>query len=195
MRGILILMTVLLLGCISPAQEQAAENASEDIVVEEPESEEPEVVPDEPAEEPVEELVEEEPVETCSDFDGKDSSVKGTTTAFDNVFTDTCSDEMTVKEYYCEDGEAKSELIECSEGFKCKGGQCIKGRIECTDTDGGYDIYTAGSVTIASLLKGEYIDKCLDGTRLKEYYCEDDELAIAEVECEGGCFRAQCLKQ
>ncbi len=187
-------MAILMLGCISPMQEQPADNVSENVTVEAPEPEEPEVVPEEPVEEPVEEP-QEEPVEECSDFDGKDSSVKGTTTAFGNVFIDICSDPMTVKEYYCEGGEAKSTFLECSEGFKCKDGQCIKGRIECTDTDGGNDIYTAGSVTIESLLKGEYIDKCLDGSRLKEYYCEDDELAIAEVECEAGCFKARCLKQ
>ncbi len=131
---------------------------------------------------------------TCSDSDGgKEIHTKGTVSAFGNHFTDVCEGEY-VKEYYCQDGEAKSMISDCPTDFRCVDGECLRGKKKCTDTDGGNDIYNAGSVTIDSLIKAEYIDKCTDTDRLKEYYCKDDELVVSDVKCEGECKQGRCLK-
>ncbi len=132
--------------------------------------------------------------QSCEDSDGGvQIHEKGTVTAFGATFVDSCSG-LLVKEYYCEDREAKSSMHECPEDFKCVDGKCVRGKIKCTDTDGGNDIYEAGTVTIQGLIEGLYLDKCVDHTVLKEYYCENDELAINEVECEIECKQARCLQ-
>ena len=132
---------------------------------------------------------------TCTDSDGgKEIHTKGTVYAFGNKFEDKCEGEY-VKEYYCEGGEAKSVVSDCPTDFRCIDGECLRGMRKCTDTDGGNDIYNAGSVTISGLIKAEYIDKCTDEGRLREYYCENDELVVSEVNCPGGCKQARCLKQ
>jgi hypothetical protein len=132
---------------------------------------------------------------TCSDSDGgKEIYTRGTVFAFGNKFEDVCQGDK-VKEYYCQDGEAKSVLSDCPENFHCTDGECLRGKKKCSETDGGNNIYEAGSVTIDGLIKAEYIDKCTSDTRLREYYCKDDELVVSDITCEGECKQARCLKQ
>lgn len=132
---------------------------------------------------------------TCSDSDGgKEIHTKGTVYAFGNKFEDVCEGEK-VKEFYCQDGEAKSVLSYCPDNFHCTGGECLRGKKKCSETDGGNDIYNAGSVTIDGLVKAEYIDKCTSETRLREYYCKDDELVVSDIACEDECKQGRCLKQ
>lgn len=132
---------------------------------------------------------------TCSDSDGgKEIHTKGTVYAFGNKFVDVCEGEY-VKEYYCEGGEAKSTVSACPTDFRCVDGECLRGKKKCSDTDGGNDIYNAGSVTIEGLIKAEYIDKCTDNERLREYYCQDDELVVSDIKCDGECKQGRCLKQ
>jgi hypothetical protein len=129
----------------------------------------------------------------CNDTDGEDIYEKGTVTAFGKTFTDVCEG-LDVKEYSCEGGEAAVSVHDCPTDFICKDGMCLKARQTCFDTDGGNDIYQRGTVDIRSLIKGKYIDKCLSATRLKEYYCQDDELVIRDLECPGECMEGHCVK-
>jgi hypothetical protein len=136
------------------------------------------------------ECSEEEALPTCNDSDGENIYTKGTMEQFKDVFEDLCIDEDHVKEYYCEDGQGKSLVHECLNG--CVDGKCNTAPGGCSDTDGGYDIYNTGQVTISTLVEALYIDKCVDENRLREYYCEGDELIVKDVECE--CRTAKCVK-
>jgi hypothetical protein len=132
------------------------------------------------------------PIQVCVDTDGGDIYNKGTVTSLGSTLEDRCEGTLLV-EYICEEGEQKSSYINCPSSYKCKYGKCIKGRIECTDSDGGRDIHAAGSVTINSTVKAEYLDKCISDTRVREYYCQDDELVVEDVLCPSTCMAAKCL--
>ncbi|MBD3209969.1 hypothetical protein GF318_01155 [Candidatus Micrarchaeota archaeon] len=132
-------------------------------------------------------------IETCSDTDGYDIFTEGTVTSMKTEFEDRCVD-TKLKEFFCEAGEAKSDIIDCPENYKCAYGRCIPGQIKCTDTDGGYNIYQAGKVEIESLIDATYLDKCTDDDRLREYYCENDDVVTEDVECPSGCKQGRCLQ-
>lgn len=62
----------------------------------------------------------------------------------------------------------------------------------CSDGDGGKDIFTSGSV----LANDDYNDDaCKDTTAVKEYYCENGAVAMAELPCPGGyaCVNGACV--
>jgi hypothetical protein len=130
----------------------------------------------------------------CTDNDGNDIKTQGTVSAGGISYIDKCEG-IKVKEYICSDNKVSSSIIECASGFFCKNGKCIKGTPNCSDTDGGYNIYQPGSLKIRSLIKAEYLDKCLSKTKLREYYCENDEMVITDVDCKFGCLQASCNVQ
>lgn len=134
-----------------------------------------------------------EPEESCIDSDGKDTYTKGTVVAFGKTFEDSC-DGQFIKEYYCEKGEAATSTWQCASGFTCEEGKCVRIRNVCSETDGGRDIYTIGTLYINSSLKATYIDKCKSDTLLKEYYCENDEMVSEDIICETECKQGRCLK-
>ncbi|MBN1170508.1 hypothetical protein JXA56_05795 [Candidatus Micrarchaeota archaeon] len=136
----------------------------------------------------------EEPPEHCKDSDGMDFYTKGNVTEFGNIFVDRCEGNA-VKEYYCKDGLAASEIRNCPRDFECFDGRCVRAKQKCFDTDGGRDIYNQGIVTIDSLINAEYIDKCVDGNILREYYCWEDELMVEDINCGQGyrCLSARCV--
>jgi len=136
-----------------------------------------------------------EPAGDCEDSDGKDSKVKGIVNASGVVYHDSCQDPKHVLEHYCLDGEAREEMIECASGFGCEDGRCEKTGQTCEDSDGGYNIGQGGTLMLTiNLVSGEYLDKCLSGDRLKEYYCDGNEAVFEEVECPGEsrCVQAAC---
>jgi len=57
----------------------------------------------------------------------------------------------------------------------------------CTDSDGG-DIYKKGTVTKGSITK---TDECM-GSMLAEYFCSNNEIAVADTNCPGGCSDGKC---
>lgn len=131
----------------------------------------------------------------CKDADGgKDEFIQANVTAFGKIFEDSCEGASHVKEYYCVGDEAASLRIRCPEDFRCINGSCVRGMQRCFEDDGGYDIYVAGSVNITGLIKALYIDKCTSDTRLREYYCEDDELKVKDLECPTLCKQARCVR-
>jgi hypothetical protein len=137
----------------------------------------------------------EPPKGLCTDTDGKGTTVKGIVNASGSIYFDSCEDLKRVKEHYCLDGEERNEAIECPSGYRCLDGRCSKSDQTCTDTDGGNDIYRAGTlVATAGLVSGEYLDKCLDGHMLREYFCDGTEKGVVDIECPAGmvCVTAEC---
>ncbi|MEA3430387.1 MAG: M64 family metallopeptidase [Nanoarchaeota archaeon] len=137
----------------------------------------------------------------CVDSDnGLDYTVQGTTSSAEGVAKDICSDVVAkgkgLVEYYCEDGDIKSETYTCPE--LCINGKCVE---ECTDSDEGKDFYEKGSAEGVALFisspsyDGEVIkrtDECEEGT-LTEYFCKDGIMNYAHVECE--CGDGVCLSE
>ena len=60
--------------------------------------------------------------------------------------------------------------------------------ITCSDTDGGIDQYTQGTVVSFG---ASYTDRCVLGNLL-EYYCEKGLVKSSNIICIAGCFRGKC---
>lgn len=117
------------------------------------------------------------------DIFSKGSTVvtKGISTSFNKV--DECDDIGTVIENYCTlNGTAVTENIECGSGYKCVSGRCIKS--QCTDTDGGRDIYDFG--TAKGIDDVEYDDDCIDDYEIREYFCYGDDVDFDDIRCGSG---------
>lgn len=136
------------------------------------------------------------PEPDCHDSDGRDAYTKGSVNASGNAFEDYCVDNKKIREYYCDQG-ARYEDSDCAPGYGCEGGKCIKIAGNCTETDDGYDIYNGGKVLVKSgLVVAEYLDKCLDGHRLREYQCSYGGYISMDVDCgaEYRCVQASCME-
>lgn len=59
----------------------------------------------------------------------------------------------------------------------------------CVETDGGRDYFIKGDFTYGSTIKGS--DYCM-GDKLKEYYCENNQLKIEIYTCQDGCEKGAC---
>ena len=129
----------------------------------------------------------------CEDSDGLSAVTRGTVTITsvksDIEFEDKCEDEFSVNEYYCEDGESKSMLMDCPEETFCTDGYCKEGW--CEDSDGGFDITTTGIVKKGNT---EYEDYCLGSTSGMEYYCDGDNVEKDPFSCPSGeeCKSGRC---
>ncbi len=132
---------------------------------------------------------------TCYDSDGgKDRYDKGTTRKGSREETDYCYTSNSVKEYYCSNGEIKSEILVCPSNYYCSNGECIS--VECTDSDGGKDYYEKGYTS--SPTQGGFSDYCEGDFTLIEYYCSDSEVKsqtiniVEEQHCEDGEIVSGC---
>jgi hypothetical protein len=196
MKWMILVLPILLLGCTGTGEQaEPEENITANVTVENVTEE---VTVNETVEPEQNVTVEPEPpvvvLETCNDSDGSDLYTKGNVTAFKNFFQDSCKD-LKVKEYVCSEGEATYSFEECPQDYICKDGRCVRGKLKCSDTDGGNDIYVAGKVVIDPLIDGTYLDKCLEGKWMREYYCQDDELVQKDFECYTECMQGRCLHQ
>ena len=132
----------------------------------------------------------------CSDTDGgEDEDRYGEVRKGGNEYEDYCYDDDTVYEYYCSGDEVSGRKINCGSGEECEGGECVDVEEEeqyCTDSDGGHDVYERGT---AEDNEGENTDYCIDGNRLREYYCSGDEIASEAVYCDRGemCEGGECV--
>ena len=116
---------------------------------------------------------------TCRDDDGgSDEDEFGTVTKGSEEWEDDCYDSDTVKEYYCDGNEVKSERIGCGSGETCSGGECV--RIACTDTDGGNVRNALGTATSGSSSKTDY---CIDLYGLREYFCGASGIDYDDMLC------------
>lgn len=129
----------------------------------------------------------------CTDSDGgDDTSVAGNTSRAGVSSTDSCVDLDTVKEYYCMAGEIESRDIDCPAGKGCEAGACVD--LPCTDSDGGKDRYTKGTVHYNG---EEYEDQCYDDAKLEELFCQDGVLKYVELVCGIGyeCSDGECVEE
>ena len=67
--------------------------------------------------------------------------------------------------------------------------QGVSEGITCTDSDGGVEVFTFGSVEFLET----YEDYCYDDVLLREYYCNDEgHLDFEWRECATGCYLGRC---
>ncbi|HSB46426.1 MAG TPA: Kazal-type serine protease inhibitor family protein [Candidatus Bilamarchaeum sp.] len=137
------------------------------------------------------------PTPECVDGDsGKDTTKATDVVSGGAAYSDTCLDSKNVKEFYCKaDGRAEFEYILCKQGYECDSGKCVKSGQTCTDSDGGRNLDEGGKVVLKiDLVLSENLDKCLSGTRLREYYCQNNEMISEDVDCPADtrCVTAAC---
>ena len=163
------------------------------------------------------EVIEEVPEaiqEVCEETDGGYAGYAvGTMThnfdAISSPVTDFCIDANTVQEYYCNsdllDG-SHVDQVNCPYG--CDQGRCLydyeveqeqeveeEQEVEdvCEDSDGGFDLYEQGSMTLNDVVQNEY---CIDADSLQEYSCGGTSWDIdtsIEASCVNGCVDGRCL--
>jgi hypothetical protein len=132
----------------------------------------------------------------CSESDGgKDKYFKGTTTVskgqdiLTRVF-DECVDEESVREYFCSDGAASSQVIDCDGDYECDDGACKI--LLCEDSDYGQDALTKGETEKGSVSK---TDRCSGTYNVEEYYCQDNKIRSTIITCPSGrvCSNGRCI--
>lgn len=137
----------------------------------------------------------------CSDSDsGQDFYVAGSAGRGSALYYDECTGLQTVKEYYCMDGLIQNIIHQCEPKERCDRGRCVVAERSCSDTDGGNDTLTKGTVTSGSVVSMvTRTDACADNGTVREYYCVGDDYASALVKCpseylceNGRCQEADC---
>jgi len=126
-----------------------------------------------------------------------DTTVRGRTTVSRGLGTvsediDDCVDLQTIRKYYClQNGSDTYEEFSCGSGKKCVDGRCV--RSTCTETDGGRDIYRAGTTTVQG---HSSMDVCTDDHTVHEYYCYGDGVLDEEIGCGTGylCDNGACIQ-
>ena len=136
---------------------------------------------------------------TCSDSDGGyDYDSKGSCSDKCKSYTDSCSNVIDVKEYYCNDKEHcsftyRSCELHCQQkdyaSGSCSDGACVCSDdtpLECSDSDGGIDRGERGTCKDSG---GEHTDGCnYYKTTITEYYCSGNECKLTFLDCpNGGC--------
>jgi len=131
----------------------------------------------------------------CNDTDGGIIPFYfGIVTTQDGSFDDTCMDNSTLEEYYCENDLKLLANVACNNG--CLNGVCLNesaggNQNFCNDTDGGLEYYDFGIVTTES---NSFNDTCY-GDSLQEYYClNNTQLSNTNV-CPNGCENGICLNE
>lgn len=115
---------------------------------------------------------------------------------------DYCADSSTVVEYVCVKGAAgdviSSTKYTCPGGYECSAGACVKKAEErpyCAETDGGFDIYTAG-YRMTDKKEVVATDYCTSSGKLVETWCSANVGYTKEVDCPSGyeCSAGACVK-
>lgn len=139
--------------------------------------------------------------EACTDSDGGKNAGKGGTTSFGGIVrNDYCVGATSVVEYYCDGNEIKLQQIQCASGESCIDGVCafVPHANECSDSDGGKNIYEKGTVTYWS--GGQrYTDteSCYGYDRVWENWCEEDAtVGFGVMDCDEGeeCVNGACTE-
>jgi hypothetical protein len=104
---------------------------------------------------------------------------------------DECKD-TNVLEYYCDaDSSIKVAEMPCPPDYNCIGGKCV-GQGVCRDSDGGQDVFTAGTTEVDG---SEAHDYCLNEYSVREFYCSrDDTVEPITLACPSGykCYNGAC---
>jgi hypothetical protein len=120
------------------------------------------------------------PPPACDDSDGgKDIFTAGNVTENGRIFEDKCKDDDTVLEFICDNDKSFTEELPCPDSYICDDGMCVES--PCDDSDGGVKPQEEGTVTSG---QDTWTDMCEQNGSLKEYYCDDTEMASKYVECQ-----------
>lgn len=129
----------------------------------------------------------------CIDTDG--GEIYGTKGIINDVYVDSCYDDINLKEYYCKNNEIKDINYSCSYG--CKNGACLPAPAEsernCTDSDSGYNPNKLG--TIRGVFGEDFMvnmDHCYSDFLLYEYSCKNNKIYVETAVCENGCKLGAC---
>lgn len=137
------------------------------------------------------------PEQRCVDTDsGDDIYTRGTVNAgtiiSSTVSTDSCADNSSVREYYCDGNRSASRIESCPSRFSCVNGACSL--VLCNDTDGGQSPNVLGTATDSG---GSHTDFCASASSVGEYYCSGGVAQSATLDCQGGriCSGGSCAFQ
>jgi hypothetical protein len=175
-----------------------------------------------------------QPQPNCLDSDGgRIYGVKGTTSMRNGplVYTDSCSEVPQnsdvpvvttnavfndanngniipiyywLQEYYCSGDSVVSEYFRCPNG--CSNGACT-GYIDCTDSDGGKNVYVKGTVVFHEQNQSDFCDGEPQHTgiglagieipvyNLTEMYCENNAMQYVHLTCPDNkeCKEGRCV--
>ncbi|VVB81811.1 Uncharacterised protein [uncultured archaeon] len=124
----------------------------------------------------------------CRDSDGSNINTAGEVHLGDQVYHDTCYDNMRVIEWTCKDGKPYQQRMTCPE--ECVNGACVqKPKTSlCEDSDGN-------NVNVYGVVRFEgkqYTDTCIDDLHVKEWICRDGKPTSLELTCAGRCVNGAC---
>ncbi len=129
-------------------------------------------------------------MEPCVDEDsGQDYSKAASAIDTGGVYSDYCSDEDTLVEYYCSDDELLSAIHDCD--TYCHEGHCVKGSgLSCQETGMHTRIMYEGDILV------EENDTCLAHDVARDYFCLSDGIEWVNVPCDEDelCYDGGCVK-
>lgn len=64
----------------------------------------------------------------------------------------------------------------------------------CSDSDGGLNYFIKGQTVFTNLSVNYFIDSCLNSNVLVETYCNENNIAVKNVECLYGCNNGACFQ-
>ena len=130
----------------------------------------------------------------CRDSDGGlNLYLKGTAISGTSNYTDFCRNSTKIEEMWCNSaGAIVHSVRDCQTGSKCVDGECLS---PCTDSDGGIDPYTRGTV-----INYPYVvpDMCSEdtntySTNVIENYCSNGKWRATVLFCPSGCKDGACI--
>ncbi|MFA5108595.1 MAG: hypothetical protein WC492_03640 [Candidatus Micrarchaeia archaeon] len=137
-------------------------------------------------------------INTCNDSDGADYYTVGAVTATNGAYNDMCTNTTRLLERICTNGIAASSYYDCPINYACSGGKCIwqPAAPVCTDSDGGKDSSTRGTVVIDfGTSNSTYTDYCMNTSLAVEYYCVQNSAGSMTMQCGllKKCDKGRCV--
>ncbi|MBI5227609.1 hypothetical protein HY988_03410 [Candidatus Micrarchaeota archaeon] len=120
----------------------------------------------------------------CYDSDnGNDIYTRGTASRGGTYSTDYCTGGSSGIEYYCAYDQIYSNSFTCPQGDNCNDGRCTYQGGWCSDSDGGDNINSPGSVSKGA---NSYSDSCSNSKSGTEYYCSGNDVSSYSFSCAFG---------
>jgi hypothetical protein len=155
-------------------------------------NETPKTQPTPPAPEP--------PKTACVGPNGYDIYARAITKYKGEEYKDECITASVVKKYYCKNDAVQSMNVECTPGYWCTNGTCLKFQGTCTDPDNrDVRLRTSITYTTSPFSSARETDSCEDAMTLKEWLCNGSKPYFELIPCgngmkcdEGRCVRSKC---